>query len=354
MEGVSIVICCYNSALRLPETLRHIARQQVKANTPWETIVVNNASTDQTKEIAQQLWNSEQCAAPFTIVDELQPGLSHARHCGFETARYEYVLFCDDDNWFSELYVQTVYETMSANPGIGVLGGKGIDVCEVPAPDWFYRYVYPIYAIGDQSEESGEVPAYLGTLYGAGTTFRKSIYYKLISCGFLSKLTDRKGKEISSGGDTELCYAYRICGYKLWYESKQTFKHFIPADRLNWNYVKRFYRGSAKTANILSPYTDILDRRLLSLEATPKYYSLRKAKYLFITYVIPYYKKRIEKLFGEQIEISEAEHLYTYYLRLHIKRLMRYWEYDENLKRVFQLQEQLKENRDKPLTIPIP
>lgn len=52
--GVSIVICCYNSASRLPETLQHIAEQEVAANISWEVIVVDNASTDNTQEIAKK------------------------------------------------------------------------------------------------------------------------------------------------------------------------------------------------------------------------------------------------------------------------------------------------------------
>ena len=46
--GVSIVICCHNSAKLLPRTLEHLRAQEVDSTIPWEVIVVDNASTDNT------------------------------------------------------------------------------------------------------------------------------------------------------------------------------------------------------------------------------------------------------------------------------------------------------------------
>jgi GT2 family glycosyltransferase len=44
--GVSVVVCCHNSASRLPTTLHHLAAQEVPRDLGWEVIVVDNASTD--------------------------------------------------------------------------------------------------------------------------------------------------------------------------------------------------------------------------------------------------------------------------------------------------------------------
>ena len=45
-KGVSVIVCCYNSALRLPETIRHIVQQETPAEIDWEVVIVNNSSTD--------------------------------------------------------------------------------------------------------------------------------------------------------------------------------------------------------------------------------------------------------------------------------------------------------------------
>lgn len=80
LTGISIVICCYNSAQRLPLTLVHLAAQKVADNFPWEVIVVNNASTDNTEEAAFSSWDRE--SIEMRVVYEPQPGLSYARHRG--------------------------------------------------------------------------------------------------------------------------------------------------------------------------------------------------------------------------------------------------------------------------------
>jgi hypothetical protein len=39
-------------------------------------------------------------------------------------------------------------------------------------------------------------------------------------------ISDRRGEEIS-GGDSEICEWFRIAGYKLWYDERLFFTHFI-------------------------------------------------------------------------------------------------------------------------------
>ena len=71
--GVSVVICCHNSAKRLPETLAHLAAQDVPVGTPWEVIVVDNCSTDGTSEVASRTWASRM-TVPLRVVREERAG----------------------------------------------------------------------------------------------------------------------------------------------------------------------------------------------------------------------------------------------------------------------------------------
>src|SRR5215468_3703384 len=98
MDGVSVIICCYNSSTRLPDTLSHLGRQNVRPSIPWEVVIVNNASTDNTTVVAHQCWPSD-APTVLRVVYEPRLGLSHARSRGLSEARYEIVSFVDDDNW---------------------------------------------------------------------------------------------------------------------------------------------------------------------------------------------------------------------------------------------------------------
>ena len=68
MIGVSIVVCCHNSAARIEATIEHLARQETPY--PWEVVLVNNASTDDTTERAKAAWSLHGAPTSLTIVDE--------------------------------------------------------------------------------------------------------------------------------------------------------------------------------------------------------------------------------------------------------------------------------------------
>src|ERR1700730_6467372 len=126
--GVSVVICCHNSAQLLPQTLSHLAAQEL-TDVVWEVIVIDNASTDETARVARESWPPGN-PAPMRVINEPQLGLSYARWCGFKEARYEFVCFVDDDNWVCPGWVRTVSEVMTTHPEVGawrrvLLEGRG-------------------------------------------------------------------------------------------------------------------------------------------------------------------------------------------------------------------------------------
>src|SRR5439155_12302864 len=87
--GISVVVCCYNSAQRLPATLGHLAAQEVHEGLDWEIIVVDNASTDETSRAAHAAWPAPPTCggypgAPLRVVFEPHAGLSNARQRGLD------------------------------------------------------------------------------------------------------------------------------------------------------------------------------------------------------------------------------------------------------------------------------
>ena len=248
-QGVSIIVCCYNSANRLPETICHIACQRVPSYIPWELIIVDNGSTDDSAAVARREWKRNCGKAPLEIVNEPVPGLSYARAKGFRQARYEYMIMCDDDNWLDNNYVTRAWELMLEKNNIGALGGLGKLHFEVdpPIPELSF-----IFAAGAQAPHSGKVVE--NKVFGAGCVIRHAAYQKLLESGFKSLLTDRRGRELSSGGDYELCLALAIMGYDIWYDDRLNFTHFITRERLVWKYYLQFAYESSKGFNVISSY----------------------------------------------------------------------------------------------------
>lgn len=239
--GVSVVICCHNSAQRLPQTLAHLAVQQVREGCQWEVIVVDNASGDETSQVALNSWSAD-APAPLRVVYEPQLGLSSARYRGYLEAKYALISFIDDDNWICSEWVQLVSEIMSQYPNLGACGGLNKAMCEVTPPNWFEQYK-GCYAVGAQGQEVGDITCTRGQLWGAGLTIRKSAWQQLLSNGFCSLLADRQGSVLTAGGDSELCMALRFAGWRLWYEPRLHLYHYLPAHRLEWRYLRRLCRG---------------------------------------------------------------------------------------------------------------
>lgn len=251
--GISVVICCYNSHKRLPDTLLHLSRQVVPDRIPVEILLVDNNSTDHTTEVAQKTW--EKLNAPFLLRVLAQPiqGLAHAREKGIKEAGFEYIVLCDDDNWLEENYLRLTHEILTSNTEIGVLGGQSEAVSDVPFPDWFSTYQAG-YAVGVQGLESGDITS-RRYVWGAGMALRKSVYQKLKEAGFHSMLSDRKGNQLSSGGDSEICAWFILVGYKLWYDSRLRFKHYIPKERLTVEYCNNLFMSFNEYGPILHKYS---------------------------------------------------------------------------------------------------
>ncbi len=259
LNGVSVIICTYNGASRLADTIRHVALQKVKPEILWEVILVDNASTDNSKEVVINEWNRHKCNAKLKIVNQPAPGKQLALEKGYEVASYEYWITCDDDNWLDENFVQLTYDIMSSNDEIGALGGPNDPLCEVEPPGWF-QYFKRDYAGGPQPDvhtgivSEGNITWKRGYVWGAGMIVRRKAWEQLIRDGFKTSMTCRKGTELSSGGDSEQCYALVLAGWEIWYDSRLKLKHCMPGGRLNWDYLVRLFRGFGKATVGLELY----------------------------------------------------------------------------------------------------
>jgi glycosyltransferase involved in cell wall biosynthesis len=252
-KGISIIICCYNSAKRITPALDHVFRQTLSPALSCELIVVDNASTDDTGKLVQQYFQTRSCGIPCRVVEEQQPGLSHARQKGLSEARYGYLLYVDDDNWLDPNYVSRAFDIMEASEAIGVLGGYGEALCETEPPEWFPRFTGS-YAVGEQAPVSSGTGADTDWLYGAGIVFRRSALEKIKQAGFSNKTSGRKGKALLSGEDTELCLAAGIAGYRIRYDRRLTFRHLISRERLTWNYLEKLFTGFGRSRTYMELY----------------------------------------------------------------------------------------------------
>jgi len=248
--GVSVVLVTKNGAMRLPPTLDHLLKQQVDPAIPWEVIVVDNASDDKTKEVVLSSWNS---SVHLRIIDEPAKGVAFVRIRGIEEAEYEFIVFVDDDNWLANDWIQKIFTIFREHPDIGMTGGYNTGIFETPVPGW----IVPLldnFAIGPQGDATGDITDSRGYVWGAGMAFRKSVYIHLRKCGFIPLLTGRKGDKLTPGEDAELSLLFKAAGCRIWYFSDLQLQHYIPANRMTWDYCITMYKGFGESTFILDLY----------------------------------------------------------------------------------------------------
>jgi glycosyltransferase involved in cell wall biosynthesis len=249
--GASVVICVYNGAARLPQTLAHLAAQQNTDAIAWEVLVVDNASTDDTAEVARRCWPADG-PAQLRIVNEPSLGTANARRRGLMEARYAIISFVDDDNWLAANWLGVMYETMMCDSCLGALGSLSYPVCEIEPPHWFERF-RANYTIFTEEDLTAIGDAHRG-LFSAGMSIRRTAWLQLLRDGFDFGVCGGVGSTLGRGEDTELTFALREAGWKLRIEPRLRFEHFIPASRLNWAYLRKLNRESAISTIALDAY----------------------------------------------------------------------------------------------------
>ncbi|MCK4664383.1 MAG: glycosyltransferase family 2 protein [Bacteroidales bacterium] len=296
IDGVSLIICTYNGSKLLPLTIKHILDQETDLRIHWEVLFINNASTDDTNDVILNCWKSK---IPMRIINEDKQGVIYARQRGLVEAKYDIVSFIDDDNWINDNWIEEVYSTFLNNPLITICGSKNKAKYEINPPECL-SWIEESFAIGSQGESFEDITIKRGYVWTAGLSLRKDVYFSLIEKGFSFFLTGRKGKKLSAGEDTELCYAFILSGYQIWYNERMTLTHFIPAQRLQWTRIIQLFEGFGKAHSVLQIYKLFIDNKNSIL-------------ILFYNNIKDYSKFFIQRLLG-QIKNNEGNGKYLHYL----------------------------------------
>lgn len=135
---LSFVIPAYNEEAYIGKCLDSIFRELRDGNHEVEIIVVNNASTDRTKEIASKYKGVK-------VVDEPRKGLVRARQAGFLASTGDLIANVDADAMLTQGWIKTVFAEFSKNPKLVALSGPFV---YYDLPKWINFFVktlhYPI------------------------------------------------------------------------------------------------------------------------------------------------------------------------------------------------------------------
>lgn len=261
VPSISAVICTYNRADRLALALDGLEAQTLSAE-HFEIVVVDNASTDNTKAV---------CAAYQAKLPNLNyhyepvQGLSRARNTGLQVAIGDYVAYLDDDaipcaDWLAE--VAAAFKTITPQPA--AIGGPIYPIWEASPPAWMHHYVQGYYTVLDHGSESrwfpeGEYP------YGANMIYRRDV---LIENGGFSEALGRDGKSLLSDEERLLNLTIATQEGRFYYLATASVQHWIPQERISqeWLLKRCYWQGRSGSVVDTTLGVPIVNQRIRGLQ----------------------------------------------------------------------------------------
>lgn len=156
---ISIVIPVYNEENYLPDCLESIARQTIQ---PYEVIVVDNNSTDMTRQVAARY--------PFVkIAKEKRQGTVFARNKGFDIARGEIIARIDADTRLPSDWTARIGHYFESHPDVAAVTGRP-KFYDIFYPSFFDR----VYVVLYQFFQRWLTGSYM--LWGANMAIRKEAW----------------------------------------------------------------------------------------------------------------------------------------------------------------------------------
>lgn len=235
---LSIIICSYNRASYISDALTSLYGQSSGLD-DFEVIIVDNNSTDNTKEV-YTFWRQSNTNGQFSFISETKQGASFARNTGAAIAKGEWVCFMDDDAVATTDYVKNIIKHIQDQPFIVGFGGRIIPKYIPAEPKWMSYYVSSLvgnfdYAPTACAFENGKYPL------ESNMIVKKSVYDQI--GGFNVNLPGVVGTLRIGGEGKELFYKIIALGHTIYYDPSICVHHVVEVKKLTSEYMYRVASG---------------------------------------------------------------------------------------------------------------
>jgi glucosyl-dolichyl phosphate glucuronosyltransferase len=235
--NITVVVCTYNRCRSLATALESIAVSELPEKVQWEVVVVDNHSSDQTRDVVGEF--RRRYPDRFRYVFEAERGLSAARNAGIRHAHGDVIAFTDDDLVVEPTWLWNLVSALSSDEWAGA-GGRILPAQKMTPPRWLAlegRYgmggvLFAHFDMGSRAVELDRPP------YGANMAFRRIVFEK--HGYFRTDLGPSPGNEIRND-DTEFGRRLMAAGERLRYEPLAVVRHEIPAGRVSKSYFLKWW-----------------------------------------------------------------------------------------------------------------
>lgn len=244
---LTLAACTYNRA-NLLEPLITVLRQ-LECPIPFEVLIINNNSTDNTEEVLRDLQNRP--GAPLRVVKETAQGIVPARNRAVEESlESEYLVFLDDDELPWPGFLNAAVDAFERE-GAECVGGK-VKVSFSPneRPGWLGDDLLGFLAEVDYGDEPFWIKDSSTPVWTANIAYRTSLFADGLR---FDHRYSRKGKSVGGGEDVMMFEALLARGARIRYRPDMVVDHFIEEWRLKRNYFLKLHYSSGKKKGMFSP-----------------------------------------------------------------------------------------------------
>jgi len=239
---VTVVICTWNRAELLDQSLAQMRNLSIPEAVTWELIVVNNKCTDHTDDVLDR----HEKELPLRRLFEARSGLSNARNCAAAAARGELILWTDDDVLVDPDWLAQYVAASRAFPEAMFFGGTVNPWFAQQPPSWLLPHLDWLsapFAIRRLGDDTREIESYDDFPFGANMAFRKSVFDDHAFDPNLGMC----GENQFLGEESQLMKGLMAQGRRGVWVGVARVRHYIPAERLTRRYLWEYFRGSGRT-----------------------------------------------------------------------------------------------------------
>ena len=232
-SGISFVICTYNRAHYLQDTLHSLLKNEADPNR-FELLIIDNNSTDKTPVIVRKFIDDFP-NHHIRYVKESQQGLSFARNRGIKEAKNPIIAFLDDDISTDIDFINNWLHFFDTHPNAQCAGGRIEVQFDDPRPDWMSHFLLPLlghHDLGDTVKKYKH-PKYP---FGGNMAFKRSVFDQH---GFFDTDLGRKGNQLKASEEKEFFQRLKTANTDIYYVPKATLYHRVDKQRLTKEYIKR-------------------------------------------------------------------------------------------------------------------
>jgi glycosyltransferase involved in cell wall biosynthesis len=231
--NVSVILCSYNRCRDLAKALDSVAASKLPAAIEWEVVVVDNNSSDQTREVVKEF--CDRFPGSFRYVFEPQQGKSWALNAGIREALGEVLAFTDDDVTVDSTWLQNLTADLHQGKWVGA-GGRIVLRWPPSVPNWLSkdgphpRYGFPDFDLGPVAKVLPCPPL------SANMAFRKSVFERY--GGFRTDLGPGPGRATTlTREDAEFGRRLISAREQLRYEPSAVVYQLLPEVKINKEYL---------------------------------------------------------------------------------------------------------------------